>query len=59
MPEELKGKKPETEGGKAKEEGEVGGRQRLMVCWNCSAGNYVPDNWSYFTCFHCGALNYI
>jgi hypothetical protein len=58
MPEELKGKKPDTEGGKAKGEEEVGGRTRLYTCWNCGAGNYVPNSWSWFTCNACGALNY-
>ena len=59
MPEELKGKKPDTEGGKAKTEEEVGGRTRVYICWNCLTRNYVPDSWSYFTCGTCGALNWV
>jgi hypothetical protein len=59
MPEEKKGKKPDSEGGKAAEETEVGGRsQVLYTCWSCGAGNWIPSDWSYFTCWKCGALNY-
>jgi len=56
MPEEQEtGKKPDTEGGVAKQETEAGGRTRLMVCWNCGALNYIPDNWDWFICWRCGA----
>ena len=57
--EQNTGKKPDTEGGAAKQEEEAGGRTRLMVCWNDGAGNYIPDSWGWFTCWRCGALNYV
>jgi hypothetical protein len=61
------GKKPDKEGGAGTEkdaaEGtEVGGRRRhtlLYTCWNDGAGNSVHANWSWFTCWRCGALNYM
>jgi hypothetical protein len=40
---------------------EVGGRRRnlLYTCWNDGVGNYVYGNWRWFTCWRCGALNYM
>jgi hypothetical protein len=58
MPEEKTGKKPDKEGGVAKEEAEAGGRSNY-ICWNCGRVNYAPDNWNYFVCWHCQAVNYI
>src|SRR5207248_11261197 len=56
------GKKPDKEGGAGTEkqggETEAGGRWRhrlLYTCWNDGAGNYVHANWSWFTCWRCGA----
>ncbi|MBV8587539.1 MAG: hypothetical protein JO331_14425 [Verrucomicrobia bacterium] len=64
MPEELKGKRPDQDGGTAEKEapaeGEVAGRHKVLyVCWRCGAGNWVQANWSWFTCWDCGALNYM
>jgi hypothetical protein len=64
MPEELKGKQPEGHGGKAHEEqlaeGEVFGRIKVLyTCLNDGAGNWVPGNWTWFTCWSCGTLNYM
>jgi len=41
--------------------GEAGGRGRQMLytCFNDGAGNYVDSNWRWFTCWRCGALNYM
>jgi hypothetical protein len=66
MAEEKTGKKPDdkqggTGGEKGGDSGEVGGRARqlLYTCFNDGAGNYVSDGWNYFTCWRCGALNYM
>jgi hypothetical protein len=64
MADEKTGKKPEKEGGTGAEKtdsGEVGGRSRqlLYTCFNDGAGNYVSSNWTWFTCWRCGALNYM
>jgi hypothetical protein len=60
------GKKPtDKQGGKGGEKGgdsgEAGGRgsQLLYTCFNDGAGNYVSAGWTYFTCWKCGALNYM
>jgi len=67
MADDKSGKKPDKEGGagaeKDDEGGEVGGRHRhhraLYTCWNDHASNIVHGNWSWFTCWRCGALNYM
>jgi hypothetical protein len=65
MADEKTGTKPDKEGGSgAEKEGdgsEAGGRRRtlLYTCFNDGAGNYVHSNWSWFTCWRCGALNYM
>lgn len=65
MADEKAGTKPDKEGGSgAEKEGdgsEAGGRRRtlLYTCFNDGAGNYVHSNWSWFTCWRCGALNYM
>ena len=65
MADEKSGKKPEKEGGSGAEKGdseEAGGRHcrtMLYTCFNDGAGNYVSANWSWFTCWRCGALNYM
>jgi len=57
--------KPETEGGGGAEKGadasEAGGRGRklLYTCFADGAGNYVESSWTWFTCWRCGALNYM
>jgi hypothetical protein len=28
-------------------------------CWHCETPNYVPENWDYFSCHKCHALNAI
>ena len=58
MPGEKEGRKPDTEGGVAKQEAEAGGRS-VWICWNCHAVNYAPDSWDYFVCWRCGSLVYI
>jgi len=59
MPEEQKqGKKPDKQGGVAKEEAEAGGRSNY-ICWNCGRVNYAPDYWSYFVCWYCHEVNTI
>jgi hypothetical protein len=65
MADEKSGKKPEKEGGTGGEKGgdssEAGGRSRqlLYTCYNDGESNYVSDNWTWFTCWKCGALNYM
>jgi len=65
MADEKSGKKPDKTGGTGTEKGgdasEAGGRGRqlLYTCFNDGAGNYVDSNWQYFTCWRCGALNYM
>jgi hypothetical protein len=66
MADEKTGTKPtDKQGGKGGEQGgdqgEAGGRGRQMLytCFNDGAGNYVDASWSYFTCWKCGALNYM
>jgi hypothetical protein len=66
MADEKTGKKPtDRQGGKGGEKGgdsgEAGGRasQLLYTCFNDGTGNYVPAGWTYFTCWNCGALNYM
>jgi hypothetical protein len=66
MADEKTGKKPtDKQGGKGGEKGgdsgEAGGRgsQLLYTCFNDGAGNYVSAGWNYFTCWKCGALNYM
>jgi hypothetical protein len=66
MADENAGKKPtDKQGGKGGEKGgdagEAGGRgsQLLYTCFNDGAGNYVQSGWTYFTCWKCGALNYM
>jgi hypothetical protein len=64
MADEQAGKKPDQEGGGGTEKGdsgEAGGRSRtlLYTCFNDGAGNYVHSNWRWFTCWRCGALNYM
>ena len=66
MADEKIGKKPDDKqggkgGDKGGDSGEVGGRgsQLLYTCFNDGAGNYVSANWTYFTCWKCGALNYM
>jgi len=66
MADEKIGKKPtDKQGGKGGEKGgdsgEAGGRgsQILYTCFNDGAGNYVSAGWTYFTCWKCGALNYM
>ena len=66
MADEKTGKKPtDKQGGKGGEQGgdqgEAGGRgrQTLYTCFNDGAGNYVSSNWTWFTCWRCGALNYM
>jgi hypothetical protein len=58
MPGEKEGRKPDTEGGVAKQEAEAGGRS-VWICWNCQAVNYAPDSWDYFVCWRYGSLVYI
>ena len=65
MADEKTGKKPDKEGGSGAEKGadnsEAGGRGRklLYTCFADGAGNYVESNWTWFTCWRCGALNYM
>ncbi|MEY2562326.1 MAG: hypothetical protein QOH88_519 [Verrucomicrobiota bacterium] len=67
MADEKSGTKPEKEGGAGleKDDGageEAGGRHRhrlLYTCWHDHASNIVHANWSWFTCWRCGALNYM
>ncbi|MEY2563743.1 MAG: hypothetical protein QOH88_1936 [Verrucomicrobiota bacterium] len=65
MADEKSGKKPENEGGAGGEKGgdssEAGGRSRqlLYTCFADGVGNYVSSNWTWFTCWKCGALNYM
>ena len=66
MADEKTGKKPtDKQGGKGGEKGgdsgEASGRgtQLLYTCFNDGAGNYVSTGWNYFTCWKCGALNYM
>ena len=67
MADEKTGKKPGEEGGSGTEKdaegGEAGGRghyhRLLYTCWNDHASNYVHGNWRWFTCWRCGALNYM
>jgi hypothetical protein len=65
MADEKSGKKPDQAGGSGTEKGgdasEAGGRGRqlLYTCFNDGAGNYVDSNWRWFTCWRCGALNYM
>jgi len=64
MADEKAGKKPDQEGGGGSEKedaNEAGGRGRtlLYTCFNDGAGNYVSANWRWFTCWRCGALNYM
>ena len=64
MADEKAGKKPDQEGGGGAEKedaGEAGGRGRtlLYTCFNDGAGNYVSGSWRWFTCWRCGALNYM
>jgi hypothetical protein len=64
MAEENAGKKPDKEGGSGGEKAdtsEAGGRGRklLYTCFADGAGNYVESNWTWFTCWRCGALNYM
>lgn len=69
MADDKAGKKPDQDGGSGIEKeadmpetSEVAGRRchrLLYTCWNDGRGNYVQSNWSWFTCWHCGALNYM
>jgi hypothetical protein len=65
MADEKTGKKPDEQGGSGTEKGadagEAGGRGRSMLytCFNDGAGNYVDGSWRWFTCWRCGALNYM
>jgi hypothetical protein len=65
MADEKAGKKPDQEGGGGAEKedsSEVAGRGRrtlLYTCFNDGAGNYVSASWRWFTCWRCGALNYM
>ena len=62
MADEKAGKKPEKEGGSGaeKEVSEAGGRHRAVyTCFADGASNIVNANWSWFTCWRCGALNYM
>lgn len=63
MAEAKIGRKPDKEGGAGSEKGgdptEVSGRggKLLYTCFADGAGNYVDANWTWFTCWRCGALN--
>jgi hypothetical protein len=64
MADEKTGKKPDKAGGSGTEKGDSGeaggrGRKVLYTCFNDGAGNYVDSNWTWFTCWRCGALNYM
>ena len=66
MADEKTGSKPDKEGGagteKDAEETEAGGRRHhrlIYTCWNDHASNYVHSYWTWFTCWRCGALNYM
>lgn len=59
------GKEPEVKGERGRERpdpAEAGGRSRakLYTCYNDGAGNYI-DTYSngYFTCWRCGAVNWL
>jgi ribosomal protein S27AE len=70
MAEENKWKKwegpgePPGKGGAAKpelsksEEVEGRGKKKGAICFNCGAGSWMQDEWRWFTCWKCGALNY-
>lgn len=73
MADEKTGKKPGEEGGAGVEDNdaekaeaagaEAEGRHRqhhrlLYTCWHDGAANRVHGNWTWFTCWRCGALNY-
>jgi ribosomal protein S27AE len=72
MAEEKRGQKweapgkPEGEGGMSTPEsseqktGEVAGRGKSdqIICYNCGSGFSMPNSWTWFTCWKCGALNY-
>ena len=71
MAEEEKWKKwegpgePQGEGGMSKpefsqaEDVEGRGKEGYAVCYSCGTRFYsMPDEWRWFTCWKCGALNY-
>jgi hypothetical protein len=31
----------------------------IYTCWHDHASNIVHSHWSWFTCWRCGALNYM
>lgn len=59
--------KDEAESAESAEGTEAGGRRHhhrhhhrvLYTCYNDGVGNYVHGNWNWFTCWRCGALNYM
>jgi hypothetical protein len=66
MTEARMGREPEVKGERGKEHpepDEAGGRSRgiLYTCWNDQAGNYLTTftTNNYFTCWRCGALNWL